>query len=119
MAGGEGLGVRLARTLRKGNVPAEKVLWKTIRNRAVGGFKFRRQHPIGPYVVDFAGVERKLVIEIDGETHLTSRRQDETRTRFLESEGWRVQRFWNTEIYEALDAVTEASYQRCLRALGT
>src|SRR5438105_901047 len=90
----------LARSLRKDDVPAETVLWQALRNRALGGFKFRRQHPIGPYIVDFACLSCKLVVEADGETHVTSAKRDLQRSAFLEASGWLVLRFWNTEIYE-------------------
>jgi very-short-patch-repair endonuclease len=89
-------------------------LWKALRNRALGGYKFRRQHPIGPYVVDFACVDCKLVIEVDGQTHLPRKSADEKRAQLLEKEGWCVIRFWNTEIYEELEPVKEAIYRQCV-----
>ena len=85
--------IRLAQSLRKKVVPAEALLWKALRNRALAGFKFRRQHPIGPYVVDFACVECKLVVELDGVSHLPRKNADQERTRFLEAAGWYVMRF--------------------------
>jgi very-short-patch-repair endonuclease len=106
--------ISLARSLRKKAVPAEARLWKALRNRALAGFKFRRQHPVGPYVVDFACVECKLVVEVDGATHLTTRRRDGRRTAVLEAEGWLVMRFWNTEVYDDLDPVKEAIYRQCV-----
>lgn len=105
--------VNLARAFRKRLVPAEGMLWKVLRNRAVGGFKFRRQHPIGPYLADFACVECKVVVEVDGETHLRRQAQDETRTAYLVAEGWQVQRFCNPEIYEDLESVKESIYDLC------
>jgi len=105
----------LARSLRKKVVPAEGILWKALRNRALGGFKFRRQHCIGPYVVDFACVECKVAVEVDGTTHLSKRRGDAERSRFLETDGWCVRRFWNTEIFDELEAVREAIYQECVK----
>ena len=104
-----------AKQMRQNAVPAETLLWKALRNRALGGFKFRRQHPIGTYVVDFACVECKVLVEADGESHLTRAAADQQRTRFLISEGWSVLRFWNTQIYDELDAVKEAIYAECLR----
>jgi very-short-patch-repair endonuclease len=105
---------RRAQALRKQNVPAEALLWKAIRNRALGGFRFRRQHPVGPFVVDFACVKCGLIVELDGETHLPRQAADAERTRFLEAEGWCVLRFWNTEIYEDFGAVEEAIYRACV-----
>ena len=73
------------------------------------GWKFLRQKPIGPFVVDFACVEARLAIEIDGATHSTAWEidYDRRRTRFLEREGWGVLRFWNSEIFQNLDGVVE------------
>jgi very-short-patch-repair endonuclease len=105
--------VQLAQSLRKQTVPAEALLWKVLRNRGLGGYKFRRQHPIGPYVVDFACVSCGLVVELDGETHLPQKSGDVRRSEFLEAEGWRVLRFWNTEVYDELEAVKEAIFQAC------
>jgi very-short-patch-repair endonuclease len=107
--------IPLARSLRQSSVPAEGILWNALRNRALGGFKFRRQHPIGPYIVDFACVEAMIVVEADGESHLPRKAEDKKRTQFLASEGWEVQRFWNTEIYDELDSVKEAIYQLCVK----
>jgi very-short-patch-repair endonuclease len=104
-----------ARELRRRAIPAEAVLWKALRNRALGGFKFRRQHPLGPYVADFACVACRVVVELDGETHLSSTRADADRTAFLEREGWHVLRVWNTEVYDELEGVKEAIYQLCVR----
>jgi len=128
MGGGRGAGVRgenalaksrkrinLARSLRQRVVPAETLLWKALRNRTLGRLKFRRQHPIGPYVVDFACVACKIVVELDGESHLRPRAAHPVRTRFLEAQGWRVLRYWNTEVYDDLEAVKEAIYQKCLQ----
>ena len=103
-----------ARSLRQRAVPAEALLWKALRNRALVGFKFRRQHPIGVFIADFACVSCKIAIQVDGATHLASRRSDTKRTTFLESEGWCVMRFWNTEIYEELEAACEAVYRLCM-----
>jgi very-short-patch-repair endonuclease len=68
---------------------------------------FRNQHPIGPYIADFACVQLKLVVEVDGETHssVLERRHDARRTAFIESGGWSILRFWNSEVYENLEGV--------------
>ena len=109
----EGKRTKLARAQRQAPIPAEKRLWKALRNRALGGFKFRRQHPIGPYVVDFACPDCKVVVEIDGESHLSHREKDSQRTMVLESGGWYVLRFWNTEIYDDFEPVKELIYRTC------
>src|SRR5882724_8108381 len=99
----DGKCIERARALRQCEVPAEAILWTGLRNRTMGGFKFRRQHPIGRFFADFACVECMLVVEVDGETHLGDQSKDDERTRHFEAEGWRVRRFWNTEIYDDLD----------------
>ena len=73
--------IGVARSLRQRNVPAEALLWRALRNRALGGFKFRRQHPVGPYIVDFACIACKRAVELDGATHLAIRRADGERSR--------------------------------------
>lgn len=88
----------------------ERLLWSKLRNRQIGGWKFRRQHPIGVYTADFACLEAKLVIELDGDSHGTAegRRHDAARNYFMQSEGWRISRFWNFEIMESLEGVCDA-----------
>lgn len=101
---------RRARELRRNATSAEKILWARLKNRSLGGFKFVRQEPIGPFIADFACRERKLVIEIDGETHSTDEDLafDARRTAFLNDQGYAVIRFTNQQIYENADAVAEA-----------
>jgi very-short-patch-repair endonuclease len=86
---------------------AEVVLWTALRRRKLNGFKFRRQHPIGPYIADFACVAAKLVVEVDGATHWTPEElaHDRRRTQFLEQAGWRVLRVTNLDVFENLDGV--------------
>ena len=91
--------------LRRRLTEPEQLLWKQLRNRQLLGFKFRRQHPIGPYVADFACLSRRLVIELDGRLHEQRSAYDKTRTRFLESIGFTVVRFRNIEIYPQRSAV--------------
>ncbi len=94
-----------ARKLRHNGTDAERALWFHLRDRRLGGLKFRRQHPIGPYTVDFACVEARLIVELDGGQHLEVRSRDAARTAFLESLGWRVIRLWD---HEALTLRTES-----------
>jgi very-short-patch-repair endonuclease len=94
-----------ARALRKNMTDAEQHLWQYLRRRQINGYKFRRQFPIGQYVVDFVCLERKLVIEIDGGQHLEQQEYDAKRARFLESNGFRVVRFWNNELLTETEAV--------------
>ena len=86
---------------------AERHLWKGLRSRSIHVYKFRRQHVIGKFVVDFVCLERMLVLEIDGAQHGEKVQKDETRTAYIEGEGFRVLRFWNSEILENLEGVLE------------
>ncbi len=106
-----------ARHLRKNLTDAERRLWSELRLRQAGGFKFRRQFPIGRYIVDFACPERKLIVEVDGGQHSEQINYDTDRTRWLESQGFRVLRFWNNEIQTNLEGVKETIYN-ALEAKG-
>jgi very-short-patch-repair endonuclease len=98
---------RLQRGLRNEMTDAEKALWKLPRCRQVSGFKFRCQHPFGDYILDFVCLERKLVIEVDGGQHGERTKYDEIRTENLLQDGFRVLRFWNTEVLREIEAVKE------------
>lgn len=87
---------RFARQLRRQMTDAEASLWHHLRNHALMGCKFRRQHPIGPYIADFACIERKLVVELDGGQHVDNL-DDSARTRWIQANGYRVLRFWNND----------------------
>ena len=92
--------------------PAEQRLWYCIRRKQLSGFRFRRQHSIGPYIADFACVEVKLAIELDGEQHgYDDSARDRKRDAFLEDEGWTVLRFWNHDVYKNIDGVQEEILQ--------
>ena len=84
---------------------AERLLRRAIRSKQIHAHRFRRQHPIGPYIADFTCIEQKLVIELDGGQHQDQVTQDEQRTAFLQAQGWRVLRFWNNEVLDNLDGV--------------
>ena len=96
------------RRLRRDQTEAERVLWQHLRDRRLLGWKFRRQHRIGPYFADFVCAEAGLVIELDGSQHLTQQRRDETRTRLLDTHGFRVVRFWNDDVLRDTDLVLAA-----------
>ena len=100
----KGAKTRFARALRKAMTEAETLLWHHLRRRQLGGFRFRKQHPIGAYVVDFACVEQKLVVELDGSQHLDSR-HDAARDASLREHGFRVLRFWNNDALLRTDDV--------------
>ena len=94
-----------ARSLRKLPTDAEALLWFHLRDRRMANHKFRRQRPIGPYFADFACIEIKLIVELDGGQHVEAAVYDADRTRFLEGQGYRVLRFWNNEVLMQTDAV--------------
>lgn len=93
---------------------AERKLWARIRNKQLDGFRFRRQHTIGPYVADFACAETRIVIELDGDQHAFDEgARDRKRDAFIESEGWQVLRFWNNDVYGNIDGVLEVILDAC------
>jgi very-short-patch-repair endonuclease len=94
-----------ARELRQFATGAERVLWLHLRNRQLEGCKFRRQAPIGRFIADFACLERKLVIELDGGQHAEQAERDAARTDALEAAGWIVLRFWNHEVLQNVEGV--------------
>lgn len=98
-----------ARDLRMHSTDAEHKLWSVLRGGQLDGLKFRRQHPVPPYTVDFFCASAKLVIELDGSQH--SEESDATRTRFLQSRGLVVLRFWNNQVLTEIEAVVEAIFE--------
>ena len=96
-----------ARKLRSNATTAERVLWYHLRCRRLAGFKFRRQHVIGGYIVDFVCLSRRLIVELDGGQHAERAAYDRRRTRYLVSRGYRVLRFWNNEMLRDVEGVLE------------
>jgi len=96
-----------ARRLRRAQTPAEQVLWRYLRGKRTCMVKFRRQHPSGAYFVDFCSLQRKLIIEIDGGQHADLSAEDEVRSSFLKSYGFRVLRFWNHQVLHNTDEVLD------------
>ena len=96
-----------ARQLRKTQTDAERCLWRLLRNRSIASCKFRRQHPVGPYICDFVSIDRQLVIEVDGGQHALQVEKDDARSAYLESKGYTVMRFWNHEVLTETEAVLE------------
>jgi very-short-patch-repair endonuclease len=99
--------VGLTRGLRRRQTDAEEKLWLILRNRKLGGVKFRRQQSIGDYVVDFVCFQRKLIIEVDGSQHveISNLEKDATRGKYLESRGYKVLRFWNADVLGNIEGV--------------
>ena len=90
--------------LRKELTPAERKLWTIIRNDQLG-VNFRRQHAIGNFIPDFVCIEKKLIIELDGSQHLEQEEYDKERTQYLESQGYKVIRFWNNDVINSIEGV--------------
>ena len=103
-----------ARRLRRDQTDAERKLWSKLRNRQIGGFKFKRQVPKGAYIVDFYSADARLVIELDGGQHGEDAavERDAKRTRYLQECGFRVLRFWNAEIFTNMDGVLETIWAK-------
>ena len=116
-AAGEGYQIMLKhfkKQLRNLQTEAESALWYSLRDRRMEGLKFRRQHILGDYIVDFICLEENLVIELDGGHHADKKVYDEARTSALQREGFTVVRFWNDEVLCHIDDVLE-SIRRILR----
>ena len=102
-----------AKYLRKNATTAEEYLWSDLRRKQLGGFKFRRQHPIGPYVADFVCMKARLIVEVDGATHSSDEEieHDRKRTLYLERENWTILRVLNDDIYDNRENVLEDIYR--------
>ena len=100
-----------AREMRMHMTDAEALLWKLLRNRRIADAKFRRQHPIGRYILDFYCDEKKLVIELDGSQHMDAVNYDQQRDGWLKAQGIRVLRFWNNQVLIETESVMEVIYE--------
>jgi adenine-specific DNA-methyltransferase len=96
-----------ARTMRRDSTDAERKFWWLVRDRRLGGHKFKRQFLVGRYIVDFICLEAKLVVELDGGQHTQQTVYDTTRDAYLTARGFRVLRFWNIEFLTNRDGVLE------------
>src|ERR1044071_8393271 len=103
--------LRYARTLRKDPTHAERVLWQRLRRRQLAGFKFRRQHSVGPFICDFACVEASIIVELDVIQHVERSDYDRRRDHFLRSKGFRVLRVWNSDVFWRTKSVLETVYE--------
>ena len=97
--------VEIARGLRQRSTDAERQIWSHLRDRRLGGLKFRRQCPIGRYIVDFVCLECLLVVELDGYQHMVNLTADAKRTQDLVQAGYRVLRFWDNDVLRSTEAV--------------
>jgi very-short-patch-repair endonuclease len=98
------------RRLRKNPTEAEQRLWKNLRLRQLGGFRFRRQQPLGEYIVDFVCFERRLIIEVDGGQHSEKMSYDSERDEWLKAQGFSILRFWNHQVLTEIESVKEIIY---------
>jgi very-short-patch-repair endonuclease len=104
----------IARSLRKRPTEAERVLWRHLRARQLEGLKFRRQQPMGDYVVDFACLQKGVIVELDGSQHAVEKAKDDRRDKWLEQEGFKVLRFWDNEVLADTEGVLEVIRDNCL-----
>ena len=98
---------RFSRFLRKNMTDAEQLLWKHLRLRQILRYKFRRQAPIGKYIVDFVCFEKKIIIELDGGQHNFEKQKDLSRDAWLRSQGFRILRFWNNDVMQNCGGVLQ------------
>ena len=99
------------RDLRREQTDAERKLWLILRGRRFSDVKFRRQYLIGSFIVDFCCFDQRLIVELDGGQHAKRQETDAKRTRFLESQGFRVLRFWNEEVLTEPESVLERIFE--------
>jgi very-short-patch-repair endonuclease len=97
--------------LRNNPTDAERLLWSQLRLWQLDGHKFRRQQPLGPYIVDFVCLEKRVVVEVDGGQHAQDASLDAKRDRWLRDEGFVVLRFWNNDVLKNIDSVKEQVYK--------
>ncbi len=95
-----------ARKMRSEPTEVERIIWRLLRAKRLAGFKFKRQVPVGPYIVDFVCFHRRLVVELDGSQHADNP-YDEVRDRWFESQGFRVVRFWNSQVIENPEGIAD------------
>ena len=101
-----------ARALRRNPTEAEKLLWRELRHWQVAGYKFRRQQPIGQYIVDFICFEKQLIIELDGGQHADQTNYDSERDMWLREQGFSVLRFWNNDVLQNIVGIKETILQK-------
>src|SRR5262245_53574174 len=102
-----------ARELRREMTPTERRLWGQLRGRRFAGFKFRRQTPIAGYIADFYCARARLILELNGESHLGKEAADDRRRQAPEARGFRVLPFWDTDVYDNLEVVLELIWREC------
>jgi len=106
-----------ARQLRNNPTHAERRLWRKLQRRQIATAKFRRQQPIGPFIVDFVCFEHRLIVEVDGGQHAQQVPYDEKRTRWLQAQGYCVLRFWNNDVLANTGAVAQTILETVKRRI--
>jgi very-short-patch-repair endonuclease len=108
--------VPFAKSLRKRTTDTEQLLWRHLRAKHFGGLKFRRQQPIGTYIVDFVCFEKKIIVELDGGQHTQPEemRNDRIRDQWFETQGYKILRFWDNEVLTNTQGVLEVISKHCL-----
>ena len=107
-----------AKELHRNMSTAEAKLWRHLRSHRMGDIHFRNQHAIGAYIVDFCAPRRKLIIELDGSQHLDQKEYDDQRTKYLESLGYHVLRFWNNDVLKDMESVLKVIWNNLNDAKG-
>ena len=102
-----------AKALRKSTTDAETLLWGKIKAKQLQGIKFRRQQPVGNYIVDFISFEKRLVVELDGGQHAKNKQKDQKRDLFLSEKGFKVLRFWNNDVLTNIEGVLAVIRKKC------
>jgi very-short-patch-repair endonuclease len=105
--------ITTARNLRKRLTDTEQLLWSQLRTRQIEGCKFRRQTPIGKYIVDFICHEHRLIVEVDGGQHSENVNEDKIRDTWLGEQGYKILRFWNNEVLTNMEGVLEVIRDNC------
>ena len=103
--------LKRSRQLRREPTEAESRLWSYLRLKNLDGARFRRQHTIEGFIVDFCCIKKRLIVEVDGSQHADNVAYDDERTRILERQGFRVLRFWNGDVMQSIDGVLETIFQ--------
>ncbi len=111
--------IQRARELRRSQTPHEQELWRELRAKRFSGFKFRRQAPIGRYIVDFACFSMKVIVELDGSQHQDNQDYDAARDQWLTEQGFTVLRFWNNQWAQQREAVLETVWRALRHPLPT
>ena len=106
----------MAQNLRKRTTDTEVLLWRHLKAKHFEGLKFRRQQPIGPYIVDFVCFEKKIIVELDGGQHALPEEMgnDKKRDQWFETQGYKVLRFWDNEVLTNTQGVLEVIWRQCL-----